>query len=64
MREGLYDSLLTARLGDQLAALTIVTAQTHAVDEPDAPARFARFLAEDISTGATTGARSRRPAAT
>lgn len=48
MREGLYDSLLTARLRDQLAALTNVSAQTHALDEPDAPARFARFLADEV----------------
>jgi superfamily II DNA or RNA helicase/HKD family nuclease len=48
MREGLYDSLLTARLRDQLAALTNVTAQTHPIDEPDAPARFAHFLAQEV----------------
>lgn len=48
MREGLYDSLLTARLRDQLSALTSLTAQTHPLDEPDAPARFARFLADEV----------------
>ncbi|HET7291526.1 MAG TPA: DUF3427 domain-containing protein [Vicinamibacteria bacterium] len=48
MREGLYDSILTARLRAQLDALTGVTSQTHALDEPDAPARLARFLAEEV----------------
>jgi superfamily II DNA or RNA helicase/HKD family nuclease len=48
MRPGLYDSLLTARLRAQLDALTNLTAQTHPLDEPDAPARFAQFLADEV----------------
>ncbi len=48
MREGLYDSLLTSRLREQLEALRDVTAQTHAIEESDAPTRFARFLAEEV----------------
>src|SRR5688500_17393855 len=48
MREGLYDSLLTARLRAELDALGNVTAQVHPLDEPDAPARLARFLADEV----------------
>jgi superfamily II DNA or RNA helicase/HKD family nuclease len=48
MREGLYDSLLTARLAKALQALGDVTAQTHALDEQDAPARLARFLGDEV----------------
>src|SRR5688572_17668730 len=48
MREGLYDSLLTARLAQQLVALRTTTAHTQAVDEPDAPTRFAHFLAGEV----------------
>jgi len=48
MREGLYDSLLTARLREQLRAVDGVAAQTHGLDEVDAPARLARFLAEEV----------------
>ena len=48
MHEGLYDSLLTARLDRALESLNGVTAQTHALDEVDAPARLARFLADEV----------------
>ena len=48
VREGLYDSLLTARLAQALGALDGVRAQTHALDEADAPARLARFIAEEV----------------
>jgi hypothetical protein len=48
MREGLYDSLLTARLARALGALADVSAQTRSLEEADAPARLARFLAEEV----------------
>src|SRR5262245_55987545 len=48
MREGLYDSLLTVRFREQLRAVEGVSAQTHGLEEVEAPARFARFLAEEI----------------
>ena len=48
MREGLYDSLLTARLRQQLRTVDGVVAQTHRLDEVDAPTRLARFLAEEV----------------
>jgi len=48
MREGLYDSLLTARLREQLRTVAGVSTQTHGLEEAEAPARFARFLAEEV----------------
>jgi superfamily II DNA or RNA helicase/HKD family nuclease len=48
MREGLYDSLLTARLREQLRAVAGISTQTHGLEEVEAPARFARFLAEEV----------------
>ena len=48
MREGLYDSLLTARLREQLRAVAGVSTQTHGLDEAEAPARLARFLADEV----------------
>ena len=48
MREGLYDSLLTARVARALEALGGTTAHTHALAESDAPDRLARFLADEV----------------
>ena len=48
MREGLYDSLLTARLREQLRAVAGISTQTHGLDEAEAPARLARFLADEV----------------
>ncbi len=48
MREGLYDSLLTARLRERLRTVEGVSAQTHGLEDVEAPARFARFLAEEV----------------
>ena len=50
MREGLYDSLLTARLRAQLDALTNTAAQTHDLADPDAPARLARSSCSGTSS--------------
>ena len=46
MREGLYESLINGRLGDELDRLTDLTASTGPVDEADAPHVLARYVGE------------------
>ena len=46
MREGLYESLINGRLGDELDRITDLTASTGPVDEADAPHVLARYVAE------------------
>ncbi len=46
MREGLYESLINGRLGDELDLLTDLTASTGPVDEADAPHVLARYVGE------------------
>ena len=46
MREGLYESLINGRLGDELVRLIDLTASTGPVDEADAPHVLARYVGE------------------
>ena len=46
MREGLYESLISGRLGDELDRLTDLTATTGPLDEADAPHVLARYVGE------------------
>ena len=46
MRQGLYESLINGRLGDELDRLIDLTASTGPVDEADAPHVLARYVGE------------------